>query len=473
LHKHLCGAINAELIAYTVRRGSRPGNRAAPPAFRFGFQIDGARAKKSELAENSMSATDRLGMAPKASLSSFVALVGILGASYAVSQFLRNSVGVIAPNISEELGISAAQIGVLSSVFFFAFAAAQLPLGIAIDRYGPKRCMLACGLVVILGAILFATASTWLGLIAARFLMGIGTSCYLMAPLALYARTFKPDRFATLAGLQLGLGSLGTLMATAPLGLAAAAVGWRATFLIVGGMVAVLGVLIAVIVDNIAASLSESRQETLTESLAGIGEALRARSVVRLFVMHMACYSSFVLVVGLWGGPYLSHIYGYDLATRGSLLLIPASTQVIGLVIWGHADRLLRSHQLPVLLGAGSTCALFFLLAAVGRMPPIALTVWLALFGFCSACLPVVIAHGKSLFAPRLVGRGMTLLNMGTMFGAFASQIVSGAVIDIFPEHAGMYPLDAYRLIFGLQAAFILCAIGTYLGAYDPRREQS
>src|SRR5215471_4211714 len=151
-------------------------------------------------AGTSMSTTSRRLSAPIGSANSIALLVGTLGASYGVSQFLRNSVGVIAPNLAEELGISATQIGVLSSTFFFAFAAAQLPLGVAIDRYGPKRCMLACGLVVIVGITMFATASTLLGLVTARFLMGVGTSCYLMAPLALYARTFPPDRFTPLAG---------------------------------------------------------------------------------------------------------------------------------------------------------------------------------------------------------------------------------------------------------------------------------
>lgn len=140
-------------------------------------------------------------------------------------------------------------------------------------------------------------------------------------------------------------------------------------------------------------------------------------------------------------------------------------------MIWGHADQLFGSHRGPVLLGAGLTGALFVVLAVLGRLPSIALVAWLGLFGFCTAYLPVVITHGKSLFAPRLVGRGITLLNMGTMGGAFASQLASGAAIDIFPAQAGVYPLDAYRLIFTLQAAFVLCAMVAYVRARDPRQD--
>src|SRR5678815_5154906 len=143
-----------------------------------------------------------------------VVLVTALAAIYLVSQFLRNSVGVIAPDLAAEIGLNAAEIGLLSSAFFFSFAAAQIPLGIALDRYGPKRCMLLCAVVAFLGALAFAVATTPAGLVTARVLMGLGSSCYLMAPLALYARRFPPERFTLLAGIQIGIGTVGTLFVT-------------------------------------------------------------------------------------------------------------------------------------------------------------------------------------------------------------------------------------------------------------------
>src|SRR5882724_5321788 len=107
-----------------------------------------------------------------------ILLVGTLAAIYLISQFLRNSVGVIAPDLAREIGLSAAEIGLLSSAFFFSFAAAQIPLGIALDRYGPKRCMLVCAGIAFLGTLAFATATTPVGLVTARVLMGLGSSCY-------------------------------------------------------------------------------------------------------------------------------------------------------------------------------------------------------------------------------------------------------------------------------------------------------
>ena len=114
-----------------------------------------------------------------------VALIAGLVAIYGVSQFLRNSVGVIASDLGRELDLSAGEIGLLSSTFFFSFAAAQIPVGIAIDRYGPKRTMLATAALAVAGTLLFAAAPSASVLILARVLMGLGCSTFFMAPLAI------------------------------------------------------------------------------------------------------------------------------------------------------------------------------------------------------------------------------------------------------------------------------------------------
>ena len=296
-----------------------------------------------------------------------IALFATLASAYVLSQFLRNSIGVIAPDIAAEMRIPAADIGVLSSAFFFAFAAVQLPLGVAIDRFGPKRCLLVCAVVVIASALAFAAGRTPGELTAARIAMGVGTSCYLIAPLALYARRFHPDRFNMLAGLHMSVGTLGTPLATAPLAAAAAALGWRAAFVAVAAAMGVVGLLIALVVREPAPAAPTGR-ETLAEGILGIRAAMRVDSVGRLFLMQMATYSSFLLFVGLWGGPYLSHVYGYDLTERGNLLLVPAIAQILGLALYGWSDRVFGSYRIPVAVGAFVTAGLFVLLAIVGTL---------------------------------------------------------------------------------------------------------
>jgi len=401
-----------------------------------------------------------------------VALVGTCAAIYLVSQFLRNSVGVIAPDLAAEMALSAGAIGLLSSAFFFAFAAAQIPLGIALDRYGPKRCMLVCAVIAVAGTVAFAFATTPAALVGARVLMGLGSSCYLMAPLALYARRFPPERFAALAGIQIGIGTVGTLLVTAPLAFASAAVGWRATFLAVAGVVVACGVLVAFVVREERSDRARTvHHETLSESFAGIRAVARSRSFLPIFLMNVVCYSSYVLIVGLWGGPYLAHVYGHGLTARGDLLLIPALTQIVGVVLWGYAERMVGTHKPLVLAGGVATAACLGTLAWFGRLAPLPLAILLGMFGLAAAYIPVLIAHGRALLPSPLVGRGITLFNVGTIGGVFVSQFVTGMLIDLFPERGGAYPPDAYRLVFGFQAVAVIVACAIYgAAAREPGR---
>ena len=404
-------------------------------------------------------------------LSDMTVVVATLGTAYVASIFLRNSIGVIAPNLAADLALTGPQIALISSIYFFAFVAAQIPLGIAIDRYGPKRCMLACAVMTVLSTLLFAGATSFGAMVAARVLMGLGTSCFLMAPLALYARTFPPDRFSVLAGLQLGIGSAGGLLATAPLAFSTALIGWRASFAIMAAAVAGLGLLVAAVIrDRPQDRAAEVGAEGLLNSLRGVVAAWRCPDVGRLFVLNLSAYSSYVLVVGLWGGPYLTHVYGYGLKERGTILFVAATTQALAMIAWGATDRLFKGYKLAVYLGAGSTLALLTVVGFAGKLSPLALWLWFAAFGACSAFMPVVIAHGKALFPPALVGRGITLLNMATMGGGFVSQLASGLVMELFPADGGVYPLAAYRAIFLLQAGLAGIGLILYGSTREPAR---
>ena len=406
------------------------------------------------------------------------AIVATLCIVYVISQFLRNSVGVIAPNLAAEVQLSAGQIGLLSSAFFFSFAAAQIPLGLAIDRFGPKRCMIVCTGVIVLGAVLFAQATTATGLIAGRILLGLGSSSFLMAPLAIYARWFPPKQFSTLTGLHVGIGSLGALLATAPLANAASLFGWRASFIGVAAITVLAAIVILLVVRDMPPAVErlsrgDKGRAAWRDSILGAIEAIRIPGVWRLFVMNLAIHSSFVFLVGLWGGPYLTHIYGYDLTTRGNFLFVPALAQMIGAVAWGPMDRVFGGNKKPVLIGAGLSALALLVLAGAGTLPFGALLLTFAVLGFSTAVIPVLLAHGKAMFPPHLLGRGMTILNMASMGGVFLSQSISGAVIELFPAVNNAYPLAAYRTVFALQALFLIGVCVVYLGAREPSRSST
>src|SRR4029078_5407680 len=194
--------------------------------------------------------------------------------------------------------------------------------------------MRGCIEFTVLGCVLFAVAHQAGSLIAARAVLGFGTASFLMAPIALYARWSPPDRCSTFAGIQLGRGSLGAIFATAPLAYATASFGWRMTFLGVGVCAAVIGVLVWLIVtDDPPGVKSTSRRETLRESIAGIWQVIRTPSMGRVFMVQLSSYPSYVLIVGLWGGPYLTHVYGYDLQGQGDVPLVAARAEVVVVVL--------------------------------------------------------------------------------------------------------------------------------------------
>lgn len=397
--------------------------------------------------------------------TSMVPVIAVLIAIYAISQFLRNSIGVIAPDLSTELAMDASTLGLLSSAYFLTFAAAQIPVGIAIDRYGARATLIVCGAITALGTAMFALAPTPMVLIAARFLIGIGCSSFFMAPLALYARRFPPERFAALTSLQLGVGSVGTLIATAPLAASAAAIGWRGSFLAVAAVTVLVTVTVMALVPK--RQPVESARESWGDTFRGVAAAMRARSFWAVFFMQATTYSAFAGIVGLWAGPWLADVYGADLQTRGNMLLLAAAAQIGGIFAWGWADRLFRSYKRSALIGAVATCGLLGY-AALVPMSLQAAGIWLVLFGVAVAYTPLITAHGKSLFPVHLTGRGITLLNVGSMGGVFVSQSVSGLLVSLFPAQAGIYPVEAYRAVFAAMGLALALAIALYLRASDP-----
>jgi len=393
-------------------------------------------------------------------------LIAALVAIYAISQFLRNSIGVIAGDLSHELGLSATQTGLLSSAFFLSFAVAQIPVGIAIDRYGPKRTMLVTAVLAVIGTALFALAPSASILITARVLMGLGCSTFFMAPLVIYARRFPPVRFAGLTSLQMGLANIGTLSATAPLALSAAAFGWRTSFLAVAGLTVIVTLLILWAVPN--DSGTGPARESWAAALRGVGAALRVPSFWPVFFVQLTAYSSFVTIAGLWGGPWLTDVHGADVATKGNVLLLCASTQMGGLLLWGAMDRFWRSYKKAVLVG-GMVTVLLLGAAAFFPLSRTAVAVWFAVFGLFVAFTPILTAHGKSLFPPHLTGRGITLMNIGTIGGAFLSQSVTGVLMDMAGRsESGVYQPEGYRLVFAFLAGWLLLSLASYTRAIDP-----
>ncbi|MFV0281633.1 MAG: MFS transporter [Rhodoblastus sp.] len=401
------------------------------------------------------------------------ALVGI----YMLSQFFRNALGVIGPDIARAFDLDAAQLGFLSSIFFLSFALAQIPLGIAIDRWGPRPAMLATVALMIGSTILFALARNYTELALARMLMGLGCCSFLMAPLALYAERFPPAKFSTMTGIHIGGGSIGMLAATAPLAWLTDHAGWRNSFLTAAAIAAVMAVCVFLFAHETPETLARRRErsETLAQAAAGVAAATRAPGFWRMFFIQAATYSAFASIIGLWVGPWLSQVYGLQIEKRGLMTLILAVAQIAGLFFWGASDRWFASYRRPALIGI--VLALATLAAgALVVLPGAALPLFMAAFGFAFAITPVLTAQGTALFPRELTGRGMTLINSGVIGGAFVQQAFTGFVIEAFGskivEGVRIYPPQAFQLVFGLLALQLMVATYFYLRAPDLHPER-
>ena len=404
--------------------------------------------------------------------SSGVVIVTSLVGIYMLSQFFRNALGVIGPDLAKAFDLDAARLGFLSSIFFLSFALVQIPLGMAIDRWGPRPAMLATAALMIGSTILFAVSRNYAELAAARMLMGLGCCSFLMAPLALYAERFPPEKFSTITGIHIGGGSFGMLAATAPLAWLAGSVGWRNSFLTAAAIAAVMATCLFLFAREApeAAARRSRRRETLGRAVKGVAAATRLPGFWRMFFIQAAAYGAFASIIGLWIGPWLAQVYGLPLESRGRMTLILAGAQIAGLFFWGASDRWFASYRKPALIG-GLLALATLVVGALVQMPAAALPVFMAAFGFFFGITPVLTAQGKSLFPRELTGRGMTLINTGVIGGAFGQQAFTGFVIEAFGskmvDGVRVYPPEAFRLVFGLLALQLAIALWFYLRAPD------
>jgi len=390
-------------------------------------------------------------------------------AGFIMSQFLRTTIGVIAPDLRRDLGLGADELGLLSGSFFLAFALSQIPAGMALDRFGPRRTMASLLSLGIAGTLFFAFAWNATSLIVARFIMGVGFCAVLMGSLSLISRWYPPAQFSTLTGVILAVGGVGSLSATAPLAWLSAQIGWRMSFVAAAGITVLIALALALVVRDAPAGhpFHRRHQSTFRESLAGVLEAARQRDVAPVFVMYFFSYACFISIIGLWGGPYLADVHGLGLESRGRVLLVLALAQGLGVFTVSRLDRVFGTRKWIVVVGAGAVTLLIASLGVWPDMPLWTVGVLFAAMGFGFGFVPVLMAHGRNLFADPILARGMTLLNLATMSGAFVVQYASGLVMAAYQPAVGAAGAGAYRACFGTLAFILAVATLTYLRAGD------
>lgn len=377
--------------------------------------------------------------------------------AYVLSQFFRAFLAVLSGVLQQDIGIGSEDLAFASSLWFLSFAAMQLPVGWALDRIGPRR----TGSVLLLiggggGAMLFALATTSMHINIAMLLIGIGCSPVLMASYYIFAHEYPPVRFATLAALMLGVGSVGNIVASYPLALATEWIGWRASLAGLGVVSAGIAVGMFVTVRDPVVSQSEEKGSVL--------DLLKLPVMWAILPLMLVNYAPAGTIRGLWIGPYLSDVFGLSTAQIGQATLIMGIAMIAGTLSFGPMDRIFGTRKWVVFAGniAGSaTLFALVLLIDHGVFTSIAL---MALLGFVGGSFPVIIAHGRSFFPRHLVGRGVTLMNLFGIGGVGVMQATSGRVHDAYSGGAASAP---YVAIFSCLGVALLAGSLVYLFSRD------
>ncbi|WP_035485830.1 MFS transporter [Geminicoccus roseus] len=356
-----------------------------------------------------------------------LASLAALTLAYILSQFFRTSLAVIAPEISRDLDLTTQDLGFLSSVWFVAFAIMQIPVGIALDKYGIRRLVAPMVLVAAVGAILLALAPNLEVGILAQAVIGFGCAPVYMGTLVLLTRWYDPAQFASLASVVLALGSLGNLMGTAPLAWLSGLLGWRMALVVVAAVVALSALLVFLFVrDTRDGGPAPASGEHPLRALIGTFQVARNPDLWPLIPMALIGYGVMITVRGLWGGPYLADIFQLDAVERGNVLLLMSLGMIGGPLLYAWIERRTDRRKLPILLGSCITLAALATLTLAQNL--VVATLALVLIGCFGSVFNMVMAQGRRFFRPHEMGRGLTLLNGACFGGAALLQAVTGQV---------------------------------------------
>ncbi|MBW1672883.1 MAG: MFS transporter, partial [Deltaproteobacteria bacterium] len=374
---------------------------------------------------------------------------------------------VIASELMRDLSLTAEDLGFLSSIFFYAFALIQIPMGASMDIFGAKRLILFLSSVGIVGAIIFALAHSFPVALMGRALMGVGMACALMGPYKLISIWFPPRAFATTSGLILSIGTMGSIVATAPLAFAVNWIGWRKAFLLIALIHLVITIWIYSAVKDSpveyqAGDIPDLQNKNWVKgSLDGVLSVLRLPSFWLIALAAFVRYGTYISIAGLWAGPYLEYVYNIPLIERGKILMLFSVGFFLGGPILGFlSDRVFRNRKSVMLLAMCFYTIFFSPLTGFFPTPSLIMIAGIFFFiGFLTSCGNVMYANIKELLPSSISGTAMSAVNFFTMAGAGVFQHVMGVSIDKFSLPQGQLPPEAFSFAFSL--CFVSAALGT------------
>ena len=382
----------------------------------------------------------------------------ILTALFVLSLFFRATNAVIAPNLIQDLGLNAETFGILGGAFFYSFALLQIPMGPMLDRIGPRMVLTIFPLIGALGAFLFALGESFTSALLGRILIGAGMASVLMGSFKVFTLRFPLEKFATLVGINLSIGTLGSILATSPMAYLASTIGWRMTFILSGGITIILAILIfwALGGGEKKDPILSATPEPMIGVIQSIRMVLRSLAFWQMGTLTFFRYGTFVGLQGLWLGPYLIEIKGYSPIQTGNVLIFLSIGMIIGGPIGGRlSDHVFHSSKGVALWGLSLYgLSLFPLIGILKIESSFGYGLIFFIIGFFGSFGMLIYSHAKELFPIAISGTVMTGINFFTMAGAAVFMSALGKIIESFPRVDRAYPPEAYHL------SFLICFLG-------------
>ena len=373
--------------------------------------------------------------------------------AYILSQFFRSFLAVLSSVLASDIGAQPDDLAYALGLLFLVFAVMQIPVGWALDRFGPR---IVSSVLLLIGggggAFLFASAQTPNHINLSMALLGVGCSPILMASYYIFARSYSPKIFATLAATFLGIGSLGTLIGASPLTYFVGILGWREAVELIGIFTILISALLLFTVKN------PVKKNESSASAGGFWSILKLREILLIVPIAIICYAPVAGLRGIWLGPYFEQKFEASIDEIGEIGLIMSLGMILGTFFYGPLDRIFKTRKWIVIFGNG-VCLLS--VAALSFLPEVSYNfaiVCFTIIGFFGMSFPVVVAHGRSFVPIELSGRGVTLMNLFAIGGVAILQTVSGSVFDRVGD---------FESVFSMYFILILTGLSVYLWSTD------
>ena len=400
-----------------------------------------------------------------AKLSPGVALLLALALLTGLSQFHRSALGVIAPELSADLALTPSMLGAANGIFFAALLIMQLPVGIALDRLGPRLVVAGLSAIAVLGLVLQSLATDGATLLVARALIGIGCAASFMSAVVLCARWYAGGDMTLALSRVFAFSQMGILLAGAPLAWLAGWLGWREAFLVSALLTGLAALAWWRLVRNDPPDrpAPARRAESLMEALRGQFSIWRLPGLARVLALHLVAYAAAATVIGLWAGPYFADVHGLGANERGLALAAMGLAMPIGLLLVGPLER--RFFPRATMISAGAALSAAMLLAlALWPAPHLAAALGLLVGLVLFSSYPVLlVTEARMLFPDHLVGRGASTVNMAQVLGSSLLPLLVGLVIGFFPMEEAARPEAAYRAGFAVLAGSLLLGLAGWL----------